>query len=206
MSIRLCAFGDSITWGSDDIESSGWVGRLRDYFDRSEKHTEDNYVAVYNCGVSGDNSDDLLARFKAECVAREPAIILIDIGVNDSQYIETRDNPRVSIEKYTANLQQLAKEAKKFTDKIVFIGLTPVDETKTTPIPWDTTKHYDAKNVKRYDTALSTFCKDNDLLFVNVQDLIKLSDMEDGLHPNSEGHRKIYERVKAFLQEKGYII
>ena len=26
--------------------------------------------------------------------------------------------------------------------------------------------------------------------------------LDDGLHPNTEGHKKIFERVKAFLLEK----
>jgi len=75
----ICIFGASTTWGAWDKEKGGWVNRLRLFFDKNY----DN-VDVYNLGVSGDTSNGLLKRFKIECEAREPTIILISMGENDS--------------------------------------------------------------------------------------------------------------------------
>jgi lysophospholipase L1-like esterase len=94
---------------------------------------------VYNCGVSGDTTNELLNRFKIESEAREPNIIIIAIGINDSYYHGTKDRPSVTIEKFQNNLQELVNQAKKFCPNVIFLGLTPVDENKTKPIPWETT-------------------------------------------------------------------
>jgi len=127
---RICVFGDSITWGGGDVKNGGWVQQLRHYFE-----SNDYDLAIYNQGVSGDNSSNLLTRFEVECKARGPQIIIFAIGINDSQYIKTKDNPRVSIEKFQDNLKELIKQAKNFTSNIIFIGLTKVEEEKVMPIP-----------------------------------------------------------------------
>ena len=195
MEQTICIFGDSITWGAVDPENGGWVARLRSYFE-----TNDDYdIAVYNQGVSGDNSGDLLIRFNVECTAREPQIIIFAIGTNDSQYILSRDNPRVSLEKFQNNLVTLINQAKKFSDKIVLVGLTKVDESKMMPTPWATEKFYDNDNITRYNSVIEKVCAESGLPFINLLDLLEISDLDDGLHPNSEGHKKMFLRIKEFL-------
>lgn len=194
MEKTICLFGDSITWGAWDPERGGWGARLRSYFE-----TNNIEVNVFNCGVSGDNTEDLLQRFKVEASAREPNIIILSIGINDSQYVNSKDNPRIPIKKFQNNLQKLVNQAKYFTTRIIFIGLTKVDESKTMPIPWDTVKFYDMDNVSEYNFALKKFCQNNKLLFIDMLDLLDDTDLEDGLHPNSYGHQKIFERIKNFL-------
>jgi lysophospholipase L1-like esterase len=95
MEKTICLFGDSITWGAWDPERGGWGARLRSYFE-----TNNIEVNVYNCGVSGNNTDDLLQRFKVEATARKPNIIIFAIGINDSQYVNSKDNPRVPIKNF----------------------------------------------------------------------------------------------------------
>ncbi|MFP4514749.1 MAG: SGNH/GDSL hydrolase family protein [Parcubacteria group bacterium] len=199
MEQTICIFGDSITWGAFDPENGGWVAQLRRYFE-----TNDDYdIAVYNQGISGENTDDLLARFKVECAAREPQIIIFAIGINDSQYIKTKDNPRVSLEKFQNNLVELINQAKNFSNKIAFIGLTKVEDEKLMPIPWSTEeKYYDNDNVERYNAIIEKVSSEHNLPFLNLLDLLEFSDLNDGLHPNSNGHKKMFLEIKEFLQTK----
>jgi lysophospholipase L1-like esterase len=196
----ICAFGDSITWGACDIEKGGWVARLRGYLENNNFN-----VWVYNCGVSGANTDKLLKRFKVEALARRPNLIIFAIGINDSQYVNSKDNPRVPLEKFQKNLQELINQAKEFTDQIVFVGLTKVDESKTMPIPWDPIKFYDRENIKLYNAKIKEVCEKNNLLFIEMFDLLNDSDLEDGLHPNSQGHEKMFLRIKDFLLSNNLI-
>ncbi|MBS3175346.1 hypothetical protein J4440_05675 [Candidatus Woesearchaeota archaeon] len=198
MEQTICIFGDSIVWGSWDPEEGGWVSRLRSYLE-----TSDYEIRVYNCGVSGDNTDNLLQRFDVEATAREPSIVIFAIGINDSQYANSKNNSRVPIERFQYNLQKLINKAKKFTQKIIFLSLTKVDESKTMPVPWDTTKYYDEENVKKYNSKIKDICNKNNLPFIDIFDLLDNSDLEDGLHPNQEGHKKIFLKIKDFLQ--GYM-
>jgi len=194
MNKTINIFGDSITWGACD-EMGGWANRLRNYLGKDPV----NYSKVCNLGVSGNNSDDLLKRFNSENQARNPNIIMIAIGVNDSQYINSKDNPRVTLEKFENNLLELIVQAKKFTEEIIFVGLTIVDESKVMPIPWDKTKYYDNENTVIYDAKIKEVAKNNNLHFIEMNDLLTEDDLEDGLHPNSKGHEKMFLRIKDFL-------
>jgi len=201
MSNRICIFGDSITHGAVDPENGGWVAQLRRYFE-----SNDYDISVYNQGISGDNTDDLLSRFEVECKAREPQIIIFAIGVNDSQYIKTKDNPRVSLDKFQNNLVQLINQAKNFSNKIMFIGLTAVEDEKLMPIPWsDEEKFYDNDNVSKYNSVIERVSSEYNLPFLNLLDLLELKDLDDGLHPNTEGHKKMFLKVKDFLLSIKYI-
>lgn len=202
MSKRICVFGDSIVWGSRDSIGGGWADRLKKYFQESDMD-----YSIYNLGVSGDNSSDLLKRFEAECEVRQPEIIIIAIGINDAQYIVTNNNQRIPLKKYESNLAEFIKISKKFTDKILFINSIKVEELKVTPIPWDENKekYYYNKNIKKYNEKLKEFCKNNSLLEIEMFDLLKDDDLEDGLHPNSKGHEKMFQRVKDFLMENKII-
>ena len=200
MSKRICVFGDSISQGYNDYNEGGWINRLKKYFDSS-----DCDISVFNLGVSGDNTCNLLKRFKIEAEARKHNLIILAIGLNDSQYVNSKKNPRVSIYEFKKNLLELKKISKQFTDKIIFIGLIKVDEIKVMPIPWSITKYYDNENIKKYDLEIKDFCAKNNLFFIEMFSLLNNEDLYDGLHPNSKGHEKMFDRVKIFLLENNII-
>lgn len=210
MGIIFCIFGDSIVYGNWDPEGGGWVSRLRKFLDQKTASNSDDYFAVYNLGVSGETTPDLLKRFNIECEARllglednESAVIIFAIGINDSQFIHSENNLRTPPEDFKENLRNLVKLAQKITPRIIFAGLTPVDETKTTPTLWNTDKSYLNENIKKYNEVLKLVCKENNLLFIEIfEKLIEWNYkelLEDGLHPNAGGHQKIFGIVKDFL-------
>jgi len=74
MEQTICIFGDSIALGALDSAKGGWGARLRNYFE-----TNNFEIKLYNCAVDGDNTDDLLERFKIEASVRGPNIIIFAI-------------------------------------------------------------------------------------------------------------------------------
>ncbi len=195
MSKRICVFGDSIVAGSCDADSGGWVNRLTRNIDNS----------VYNLGVSGDTSDDVIKRFEIEVQARKPKIIIIAIGINDSSFRKMVDGYYVKAEKYLENLRRILDISKKYSDKIIFNEITKVDEKKTNPIPWNKEAYYKNEDIKKYNIIIKELCSSNNLLFIELYDLLENIDLDDGLHPNAQGHEKIYNRVKNFLIENKII-
>ena len=193
--MNILIFGDSITWGAYDPEQGGWATRLRNYFEE-----KDNDIDVYNLGISGDTTADLLERIEVEAKSREPNLIIFAIGINDAQFIYSTNGLRVSLDEFHQNLAKLLSVAKKFTDKVVFVGLTKVDESKTTPIPWNTDKSYTNENIKRLDNAIEKFCEDNKLKFISMESVVGNDDLIDGLHPNTVGHVKMFERMKSEIK------
>ena len=193
--MNILIFGDSITWGAYDPEQGGWATRLRNYFEE-----KDNDIDVYNLGISGDTTADLLERIEVEAKSREPNLIIFAIGINDAQFIHSTNDLRISLDEFQQNLAKLLSIAKKFTDKVVFVGLTRVDESKTTPIPWNTDKSYTNENIKRLDNAIKKFCEDNKLKFIPMESVVGNDDLIDGLHPNTKGHIKIFNRMKSEVE------
>ena len=193
--MSICIFGDSITWRVSDTERGGWVERPKVYV--GEKYEDE----VYNLGIPGDNTEGLLQRVEFEAKARKPKVIIFAIGINDSQYVRSENKRRVPIEQFKNNLAKLYDTAREFTEKIIFVGLTQVDETKTKPIPWNTDKEYDNDGVKQYDAAIREFCAGKNVKFVEMN-VLELEDLEDGLHPNSDGHAKMFARIKAEIENE----
>lgn len=189
-------FGDSITAGYCDSEMGGWVDRLKVYFENDEAA---EFYEVYNLGIGGDTTDGLLKRFANENEARNPDVILIAIGINDSKYIDSKDNPLVPLDRFESNLKEIIRQAKDFTEKIVFIGLTKVDESRTMPTLPETDKYFDNENISIYNSKLRKICAENNLLFVEMLDLLEVGDLEDGVHPDSQGHEMMLQQIKDAL-------
>ena len=196
----ILAFGDSIVFGRGNNIDRGWTGRLRKYFE-----TKDYYNALYNLGVPGANSNHLLERFETECKARtdskrpdDKRIILIGIGMNDIRYKKIPDEAETPIAVFKKNILKLIKIAKKYTDKIVFIGITPVDETLTKPYEG---LFYTNEQIKKYNRLISSCCKDNQVLFIDLfSELENQKEIfDDGIHLNAKGYEKMYEIIKKFL-------
>ena len=199
---RVCVFGDSISRGYHDKEIGGWVNRLRIYFDNSEQYKD---ISVYDLSISGDSTVETLKRFDAECSVRNPDVIIFAIGINDSRMSDTTNDHWDPVDKFKNNLKELATRAKKHSDKVVFVGPNKVEESKTTPIPWDTTENYLNEYVEEYDSLIQQIADDAEVMYIRMYDLLKDSDLYDGLHPNAEGHRKMFEKVKSELEQSGYI-
>lgn len=201
----ILIFGDSITCGKGDREG-GWAQRLRKFLYEKTLSNEGNF-SIYNLGVDGDNTEDLLQRFELETKHRldeeEETVFIFAIGINDSQFVHSKNSLRIPLERFKDNIKTLINIAKKSSPKIIFTGLTPVDESKTTPIPWNTDKSYKNEYVRQYDEIIKTTCQENNLLFIEIFEKLRELDyknlLEDGLHPNSEGHQKIFEIIKESL-------
>ncbi len=205
--MRILVFGDSIAYGAWDREG-GWVQRLRKFLDEHY-----NGCIVYNLGISSNTSLDLLKRFEFETKQRleedDETIIIFSIGINDSMFILSENKNKIGLEKFKENIQELISIAQKFSSKIIFVGLTPVDEMRTTPIPWDNNKIYRNQDIQRFDKTIKNVCKENGIYFIELFEKLKgLKSQEllaDGLHPNSGGHEKIFEFVRDFLVKNNII-
>ena len=206
----ILIFGASITWGAWDKEQGGWANRLKLYYDRQTIDSNfDNKAYVYPLGVSGDTSYDLLKRFKGEIEDRieedQDTLIMLSVGLNDSQVNLASNQNRISPENYKKNIKQLTDIASKFTNKVLIVGLTPVNESRVNPTPWIPDWGYANEQIEKYNQILANICKTNNLGFIDIlADFSKQSGKllsTDGLHPNSEGHNLIFNLLKNYLAD-----
>jgi lysophospholipase L1-like esterase len=190
-------FGDSITQGFCDSEG-GWVERLR---------KTNNSTTFFNLGIAGDSSEDVLARFDNETMARadadEQIAFVFAIGLNDSR---TKSGINFSeTEQYIQNLTGLLKQSKQYSDKILFVGFTPCAEDRSNPVAWSNTGYINTR-IKEFDNALREFCEQNKVGFVEIFEPFheaqnKTELLPDGIHSNNEGHQIIADLVAPKLQE-----
>jgi lysophospholipase L1-like esterase len=197
----ICIFGDSTAWGAWDMEKGGWVNRLWLYVGKRDSNKD--YVEIYNQSVSGGTTETILKRFENEAKIRSSDALIFQTGGNDAAYEHKPNNFLVQPEKFRENILEIIKRAKKITDKIIFMDLKNCDESKTMPVPWIDI-YYTNNNIQKYSKIMQEICRENSILFLNVG-LLGDEDFDDGLHPNSEGHRKIFEKVKEFLVENNWI-
>lgn len=207
---KILVFGDSIAHGSNDRIYGGWAVKLKNYFAKTGQFHE-----VYNLGISGEKSDQIIQRIETESIPRKSAkpenktLLIIGITVNDTRITnDINADSDVSIDEFTKNLKKLYVIGKRNADELVFLGMTKVDERKTNP--WKEVINQRVacwRNdiIKKYNDITKEYCEKENINFVNMFELLDDADLPDGLHPNEIGHEKMYQRIKKYLIDKGLI-
>lgn len=202
----IFVFGDSIAYGQWD-EQGGWPQRLRSSLDQSYISQRAERTYIYNLGVPGETSEDVLKRFKNEISARtKPGrknMVIFAVGVNDSHFMVRKNKYQFTPEEFEANLKKLVAAAREHSSQIALVGLNPVEEEKVTPLPWNPEKSYQNERIREFNGILEKVAKEENLFFADVWESFSHQDyktlLSDGLHPNASGHRRIAEKVIPFI-------
>ena len=203
----ITVFGDSITFGRGNNFDAGWCDKLKEYFE-----TKDYYNCLFNLGIPGDATFDVLERFDVEAKARakffrdgDRQVIIFAIGINDSR-LNLEGVPDVDLSVFKKNIDLLIDKAKNYTSEIFFIGLTPVDESLTSD--YEGTVFTNAR-IKQFNGVIFESCQNKGVVFFNLFDelfkLDYLNLLDDGLHPNKKGYDVMYSLIKDFLISKRVI-
>jgi lysophospholipase L1-like esterase len=201
---RICIFGDSTSWGAWDCEKGGWVNRLWLFAGERFLSKQADFLEFLNLSISGGTSKTILDRFENEFKIREAEAIIFQTGNNDSAFLKEIGNYWIKPDQFKVNIEEIIKRAKKITANIIFISAEKMDETKTKPVPWDDV-YYVNESIKKYNDIMQEICLRENVLFIDIFDLLDNNDLEDGVHPNTQGHIKIFEKVKDFLIEQKWI-
>lgn len=211
--MKIFCFGDSITWGAWDSQG-GWAARLRQKVEIRDRSLNPNPCnMVYNCGVSSDTSERLLARFKTDTDNRllegsdgDP-IFIFSIGTNDCVRDTRTSEFWVSPEQYRVNIKALIDQAEGYSSKIVFLGNLGVDEAKTHPYAWDSDSESFNSDIEEYEKLTAKTCRELGVGFIDVFSLTKSGDLQkllsdDGLHENDEGHEYLAGKAWDYIKSK----
>ena len=144
-------------------------------------------------GVCGERAAGLLKRMERWAKENKADSIIIAIGANDA-YKELL--PVTPLEGFRKDIAELIRISKSMTNKVAFIGLFPVGKEMG---------DYSCDNdgIRPYNKAIMEECKKGNVLFIDVfagfikQDYEKL--LEDGLHPNSMGHKAMADFIGPIL-------
>lgn len=182
-------FGDSIAYGLYDYELSGWVNQLR-----NKDEVMKNSV-YFNLSIPGQNSLMISNRFEQEFLSRynndDEFNLIFAFGIKDALLLN--DNPD-HLEVFKENVIFLINTAKKYTKNIYFLGLLDVD--------LDIRNMYQKTNIEIIDQTLKTLCQQDQVKFISMKNIVELTELTDGLHPNSLGHQKIANYIYETIFNK----
>lgn len=210
MGTNYIVIGDSITYGIGDFESGGWATMFKKYIiNKDDSKVCNNYVHV--AAFPGATSTDILNKIESILKAFNHKeftnTIILSIGINDTQ--EFNGNYKNSIEQYRTNIEKIAKYVIDKGFNMIILGLTRIESDEK--FLWKPNKYYNNDIISEYDKDLSLilgydgelkeFCKNNRIKYIPMQEVLKKEDFIDGLHPNHNGHKKIFEKIIDNMQK-----
>lgn len=207
--MRVLVFGDSITQGFWDLEYGGWVQRLRKVYDtRTLKNRTGDWPGFFNLGVSDDTTGGAVKRMSYEIEARrqpdDQFTLVFAIGINDTviQSGEALSTP----EQYRDELDVLISGARHYSERLLFVGLTPVDDKLCNPYVHNPTLCFSNNRILQFEEVLRKMCIEKEIRCVQVFEKFQEEQqrrelLTDGLHPNDAGHQLLADLIKPELDK-----
>jgi acyl-CoA thioesterase-1 len=173
----IVCFGDSLTAGAGLDPAQSYPDVLQKELDARGKR-----YRVVNAGVSGDTTQDGLARLPM-VLAEKPAIVVLEFGANDG----LRGQPVASA---TANLRQMIEGLQKAGAKVVLAGMT---------LP----PNYGPEYIRQFEAMYKGLAAEYRLTLIpffleGVGGNARLM-QQDGLHPTPEGTRIVARNVLKYI-------
>ena len=203
--LKVVALGDSLIYGFGDFVGGGWVERLR----REWMSPQGAGHVLYNLGVRGDRTEQVTIRLeqefncRGELRNRVPDLILLSVGVNDSARLgKSTGKLFTDFNSFRQQMAHLLDTAQNLCP-VLFIGMTPIDESK---MPFMDCLYYNHLDQYRYKEATLQACQERGIPYLDIFDLwlsrgtdwIDTQLGEDGLHPNVSGYQTLYADIMAW--------
>jgi lysophospholipase L1-like esterase len=192
--VRIVGLGDSTTAGTPgflspleappagrgNVESqyAHWLGRAHPEWE------------LFNRGVNGERSDQILARFERDVVALHPAAVVVIAGVND--VYQGRDEAAVE-----RSLESMYRRAHEVVIAVVAGTILPYN----TATPQENGRMHAVNAWIRSRAACGAgiaFC-DTRAAVARRGDADLLESSPDGLHPGVAGYRRMGEAIAPVL-------
>lgn len=200
MKNNYIVIGDSITYGIGDYENGGWSAMFKRFIvNKDDSKICNNFVQV--AGFPGATSKDILNKIDSilDCFKYDEFnnVVILSIGINDTQCFN--GNFKVSIDNYKNNIESIIKRIVARGFELAIFGLIRIE--LDVKLEFKPNKFYDNNNIAEYDNLLKKLCNENKIKYIPMQDVLQKNDFIDGLHPNTKGHKKIFEQVKKYINE-----
>lgn len=196
---KIAFIGASSVHGKVD-PAGGFVAHVKAYLENlNEEHHH-----VYNLGIPGEISSEMLARMKGELEARDIDLVFVMFSSNDSVRLIETDELVVSDEQYLANVNKVSAVCEELGVQLVFIAPFPIDESKTCPFS-DSGKKFTNKRLGEIVALLREYCEGHQHHLIDLYRLFEGRPADeflhsDGLHCSQAGHREIANTIIDCLQ------
>lgn len=205
---QLFIFGASITYGVG-AEESGWADLIkRKLHDKMyRKHGIGEKYEVYNFAKPEATIEFVLKTFdeqKEHYQKSGKKIVILSVGMNNSKAEGSPENYISDVTEYKQKVEELLKKVIMQVDHVLFVGFTPVDESKTTPMR-EGGSYFWNDRIQEFNNACKETCEEQGVTFVDIPtdpEVWKKEYLyEDGLHPNQQGHQLMFKEVSLHLKK-----
>ncbi|MFZ4929297.1 SGNH/GDSL hydrolase family protein [Chryseobacterium sp. Mn2064] len=198
-------FGDSITYGEYDGVFGGWVDIVKRYALQSFHEGNGDELILYNLGIGGESTEDLLKRMPNELSARNSPdgnIIFISYGAND--LAEKEGVKIVNAEQFKKNITAAVQYARPFSDHIYLVSILPFAQ-KVDGVVVSSGKLRTNDEVIVYNQILKDIVAEESLTYIDFYSAF-LEDKEillsaDGVHPNEKGYGMMAEIAIPIIEK-----
>ena len=196
--------GDSITYGIGDFETGGWASMFKKYIvEKDDSLACSNFVHIL--GFPGATSRDILNKIDGILDGLKDEtfdnVVILSIGVNDTVYFN--GDFKTSRDNYRENMLKLIRKITDSGCELILVGLTRII------IGESGDSYYTDSNIEVYEQDLKIISDNDEVLkelseserinYIEMKDVLSKDDYIDGLHPNTVGHKKMFERVKDYI-------
>lgn len=226
----LCMFGDSVAKGVVLDESRNRYAFLKDSFVNS--FASATGVAVDNFSKFGCTAMKGLEIIKkhADKLA-EYDFVILEFGGNDCNFDwskiaeapEAEHEPNAPLSQFIEYYTRIIDGVKAHGGRPVILNLPPLDPEKffrwvsrglcaDNILKWLNDVEHIFKWQEGYNSAVSALAKKTKTPLIDIRSsFLKAPDYrkllcEDGMHPNSEGHKLIYSTLMRYVSKKGLIV
>lgn len=183
---KIICHGDSLTQGADIEPAFRWPSLLQNAL---------GGVETTNTGIGGDTTTGLLSRFSPDVLSQQPDAVILMGGTNDFWW-------GLPVNIVIANLYTMAYQARHHGIAPVFGLPTPFDVQQALQQPWNPPEQgYERllNDIKILTQRLAKEARESEIPVLNFHGLFldknhKVNPalfLEDGVHPNGQGHRKM---------------
>ncbi len=202
--MKILFQGDSITDGNR-YKSNAWdknhqIGHSYVYIITGllgMKYPEKHYEFI-NKGISGNQTTQLLARWENDCLAIEPDLLSVLVGVNDCLFASPAGKSDLSAAKYEENYRKMLQLVRERNPEVKLVLLEPfADIENQQGVASSATIR--AAILRSEQKIVRKLAKEFDAIFVPLQSVfdeaMKLREPSyfiwDGTHPTEAGHALI---------------
>ncbi len=200
--LKILCFGDSITLGEKDAMQGGWADRLKTHFFEQYIDSQRQEISLYNLGIAGETTDGLVRRFETELNARSvrghDLLLVFAYGCND--IVIHKDKNTVPEYYFVRNIKHCIESAKKLKTKILLLSLLPISDLSEGKINQYGQLRFD-QDIQTYNLIIKNLAHEMMCEYLDVYTPFVEQNKEehlsgDGLHPNSKGHKLLYQTIK----------
>ncbi len=120
---QIVAIGDSIT------AQGGYLRDMDALF--AKQYADLKLPAIINAGIGGQKAEDLIARFDKDVIQKKPALVTIDIGINDVWHRVKEPHSDAVLNNYRANVTRMVEAAQAAGIRVLLCTPTLIEESAT---------------------------------------------------------------------------